>query len=82
MFHHFRSYYLVTVFEGNCTERRFALFTVRESKESIFLLKRLVSVFYVLFVGLKLVLSVFYVLFVGLKLVLRLAAVLFLTENL
>ena len=68
MFYHFLSYYLVTVFEGNCTERRFALFTVRESKESIFLLKRLISVFYVLFVGLKLVL--------------RLAAVLFLTENL
>ena len=68
MFHHFLSYYLVTVLEGNCTERRFALFTVKELKESIFLLKRLVSVFYVLFVGLKLVL--------------RLAAVLFLTENL
>ena len=68
MFHHFRSYYLVTVFEGNCTERRFALFTVKELKESICLLKRLVSVFYVLFEGLKLVL--------------RLAAVLFLTENL
>ena len=68
MFHHFLSYYFATVFEGNCIERRFTLFTVKELKESIFLLKRLVSVFYVLLVGLKLVL--------------RLAAVLFLTENL
>ena len=69
MFHHFLSYYLVTVFEGNCTERRFALFTVKELKESIFFAQTVGKCF-------------FHVLFVGVKLILRLAAVLFLTENL